>query len=229
MRQVDFADCLFFTHAVEAASLPDIRVISVERFLSAKDYSEFLLRGLVRHVRTEHCLIVQWDGFVLDAAQWDPRFLEFDYIGASWPQFRDGHDVGNGGFSLRSRRLLEACLDPRFSGGHPEDVTICRENRRFLEESHGIRFADCSTADRFSFERAIPAGSTFGFHGVFNMIPALDTQRFWELYRSLDDRTTAFRDYRRLMGQLGRGPQRLAKRRRLTMDFLMNLLRRSRA
>ena len=37
-----------------------------------------------------------------------------DYIGAPWPHFRDGHNVGNGGFSLRSRRLLEACRELPF-------------------------------------------------------------------------------------------------------------------
>ena len=225
LDQVDFAECLLFTDAALADIHPSIRVTPVERIASSERYSDFILTELAEHVRTDHCLIVQWDGFVLDARQWEPGFLNFDYIGAPWPQFSDGHDVGNGGFSLRSSRLLEACRDPRFHRTHPEDLAIGRDNRLFLEREHGIRFADRETASRFAFERTTPSAPTFGFHGIFNMIPALGPDRFWELYESLDDRRTAFTDYRLLMGQLGRGGQASSRRARLTAHRLAGLLR----
>lgn len=199
--QIDFAECLLFTDA--DVSLPDgIRNIPARRFNSGRDYSHFLLEGLVDHVRTPHCLIVQWDGFVLDAGRWNPAFLDYDYIGAPWPQFHDGHDVGNGGFSLRSARLLQACRDVRFKVVHPEDVAICRTNRLLLENEHGIRFADRQVAERFAFERTTPRTRPFGFHGVFNMISMLGVERFREIYGILDDRQTVFRDYALLMRQL---------------------------
>jgi len=157
VEQIDFADCLLFTDAGPEQIPAPIQVVPIARLGSAQDYSEFILRGLARHIRTDHCLVVQWDGFVLDASRWDPEFLRVDYIGAPWPQFTEGHDVGNGGFSLRSRNLLEACCDPRFRADHPEDVAICRTNRSFLEKDHNIRFADRATAERFSFERTIPS------------------------------------------------------------------------
>jgi hypothetical protein len=153
---------------------------------------------------------------VIDPAQWDERFLECDYIGAPWPQFGDGHDVGNGGFSLRSRKLLEACRTPGFNPSHPEDVAIGRVNRDYLEQEQGIVFADGETAARFAFERSAPARPTFGFHGVFNMIPLLGADRFWRIYRGLDDPSTVFHDYRLLMRQLGSG--RGAARRRLELS-----------
>lgn len=220
LGQAEFADCLLFTDREVFPIDARIRVIPIGRLRSSKAYSEFILRELVGHIKSEHCLIVQWDGFVLDAAQWDPGFLQYDYIGASWPQFCDGHDVGNGGFSLRSHRLLEACQDPRFQGDHPEDVAICRLNRPLLEREHGIRFANRSAACRFSFERDAPSGPTFGFHGIFNMIPALGTDHFWEIYRMLDDRGTAFTDYKLLMRQLRGGKGAWSKRVRLTMEVL---------
>jgi hypothetical protein len=117
--QVRFANCLLFTDGAVTADHRGISVVPLERLSSSSQYSNFMLRDLVDHVRTPHCLVVQWDGFVLDARSWDPQFLEFDYIGAPWPQFDDGHDVGNGGFSLRSRKLLEACRDPAFDVRHP--------------------------------------------------------------------------------------------------------------
>src|SRR6185503_18873241 len=115
---------------------------------------------------------VQWDGFVIDAGSWREQFLEFDYIGAPWLQFADGYDVGNGGFSLRSRRLLEACAGADFIPSHPEDVAICRTNRPMLEKMHGIRFADAQLAETFAFERTAPRPS-FGFHGAFNLAPTV--------------------------------------------------------
>lgn len=224
LDQVEFAECLLFTHEDVFPIDSRIRVIAIEQLGSARAYSDFLLGGLVDSVITAHCLIVQWDGYVLNAELWDPGFLQYDYIGASWPQFRDGHDVGNGGFSLRSRKLLEACRDPEFQRGHPEDVAIGRLNRPLLEQRYGIRFADRPTADRFAFERASPVKPTFGFHGIFNMIPALGPDRFWEIYRTLDDRRTAAADYWLLMRQIGRSEGALVRRARLTSDVIQSAI-----
>ena len=223
LEQVEFAETLLLTDAEIASGHPEIRVVPVPRITSSASYSRFMLHDLADHVRTAHCLIVQWDGFVLDARQWDAAFLDYDYIGAPWPQFDDGHDVGNGGFSLRSHRLLEACRDPRFRSGMAEDVAISRANRELLEVEHNLHFADRATAERFAYERAAPPGPTFGFHGIFNMIPAVGPERFWELYSGLDDPTTAFADYRLLMRQLGHGRDALPRQMRLTADRLRHL------
>lgn len=220
LEQVEFADCLFFTDAKPAQVPAGVRLMPIPRIRSALGYSEFLLGDFADHVRSEHCLIVQWDGFVIDADRWEPEFLAYDYIGAPWPQFGDGHDVGNGGFSLRSKRLLEASRDPRFRFAHPEDVAICRVNRDMLEGEHGIRFAERSLAGRFAFERDRPAARTFGFHGIFNIIPTFGVDPFWEIYRSLDDRSSAFADFRLLMRQLGEGDGSSARRARLASDRL---------
>ena len=226
LDQVDFAKCLLFTDAEITESHPGIRIVPIAPLESSRAYSDFILHGLVDHVRTSHCLVIQWDGFVLDPSRWEDGFLDFDYVGAPWPQFGDGQEVGNGGFSLRSRTLLEACRDPDFRSAHPEDLAICRLNRELLETRHGIRFADRATAARFAFERIAPSDPTFGFHGIFNMSSALGADRFWALYRTLDDPRTAFVDYRLLFRQLGSGRHALRRRARLTLDRLAALLRR---
>lgn len=228
LDQADFAHCLLFTHA-EPADLPSgIQWVPIAPLKTAAAYSQFVLRSLAEHIATEHCLIVQWDGFVLDASRWRPEFLRFDYIGAPWPQFTDGHDVGNGGFSLRSRRLLRACLRPAFVASHPEDVAICRRNRDFLERELGMLFADRETAQQFSFERTIPSAPAFGFHGIFNLVPVLGAEAFWRLYRTLDDRSSIIPDFGLIWRQLGRG--RHGHRRRLIMlkDALAELVRAAR-
>lgn len=225
LEQIDFAECLFFTDARVVPGDKDIRVIPIPKLSSSRDYSEFMLRALGNYIRTPHCLVIQWDGFVIDAGQWDPEFLNFDYIGAPWPQFDDACNVGNGGFSLRSQNLLSACRDDDFIFEHPEDIAICRTNRSLLEKKHNIRFADCKTAARFAFERRSSSNSTFGFHGVFNMIPVLGPDRFFQIYRKLDDRSTAVVDFRTLFRQLGAGRSAFKRRMRLTWDAMISLFR----
>mgnify|MGYP000511729241 CR=1 FL=1 len=205
MAAMDFAECLLFTDAKVRPANRAIQVIPILNLPSAEAYSRFVLRQLADFVLTSHCLVVQWDGHVANPASWDPAFLEYDYIGASWPQFSDGHDVGNGGFSLRSRQLLNTFQDKEFRPSHPEDVLIGRTYRTRLE-ALGLRFAPREVADRFSAERAGDPATAFGYHGVWHMPEVLGVERFWEIYRSLDDRNTIRHDFGPLLRQVGQGP-----------------------
>jgi len=93
LGQIAFAECLLLTDADLLSDNREIRVVPIERIGSSAAYSDFVLNQLVDHVETSHCLIVQWDGHVLNAERWASAFLDYDYIGASWPQFDDGYDV----------------------------------------------------------------------------------------------------------------------------------------
>ena len=219
LDKVSFADCILFTNVNVLPRNPLIRVIQIGPIQSGRAYSEFLVKHLADFVETSHCLIVQWDGHVLNAENWDPCFLEFDYIGARWPQFGDGYDVGNGGFSLRSRRLLLACQSPRLQEIHPEDTVICRTYRNWFE-SQGLRFADCATADRFSAERAGDLQTSFGFHGIWHMPQILGADRFWQFYCDLDDRTSAHRDVVALLKELIVGNSGLKRALRLLANWI---------
>ncbi|MDR5809447.1 DUF5672 family protein [Caballeronia sp. LZ019] len=166
--------CLFG----DSVLLTDKRVESNSRIAlipaigSREEYSAFILKHLLRHVSTPWVLLIQWDGFVVNPSAWTEDFFSCDYIGARWPFHHDGMSVGNGGFSLRSRRLLEIlATDERFPP-HPqivEDELICRTYRPLLEREFGIRFADEQLADRFSLEFTRASQPPFGFHAVFNM------------------------------------------------------------
>jgi hypothetical protein len=213
---VRFGACKLFTHTIPERTVRNVEVILIPELRSSMEYSQFMLHGLAEHVATSHCLVVQWDGYVLDPDRWDPGFLDYDYIGASWPQFFDGHDVGNGGFSLRSKRLLEACRSEDYKDCHPEDVAIGRHNRPWLE-AQGLRFAPRELADTFSAERASAPEVAFGFHGVWHMPQLIGADRFWDLYRGLEDRTSVYHDQRLIMRQLAGQPHGL--RRCLQMEW----------
>lgn len=184
MEQVHFAHALLLSDRQPTALAGcGIEWRAIAPLRSRHDYSDFILHQLVDHINTSHALIVQWDGFVRDGSRWCDDFLDYDYIGAPWPQYDMA--IGNGGFSLRSRRLLQATttLPP---ASEPEDVMVCRLYRRSLEISHKIRFASTGTARRFSYERGPSDGQEFGFHGVFNFPAELPESHVLSILSSLE-------------------------------------------
>ena len=190
MRQANFAKVILLSDQPPQTADRAIEWRKIEHLSSRAEYSRFMLRELCQHIETDHALCVQWDGFVLNGEAWDGDFLNYDYIGAVWPHYQDNYNVGNGGFSLRSRRLLDACLDLPVDGAVAEDVTISRACRPELE-SKGIRFAPEAIARRFSYERTPPLGREFGFHGAFNLVRYLATGEAVQLFRSLEPNVLA--------------------------------------
>ncbi len=216
---VDCARALLFTDAAVPDLPTGIERIGIAPLRSSAAYSQFVLHRLADWIETSHCLIVQWDGFVAAPEAWDSAFLACDYIGAPWPQFTDGHDVGNGGFSLRSRRLMLACREPGFhDDGTAEDLVIARTNRTMLEKRYGILFADRGLASRFSRERDGEGLRTFGFHGVFNLPGVVGLEGFWDFYRSLDHRGTVWTDFWPLLRKVVTGPSGAARALRMGLD-----------
>jgi hypothetical protein len=196
---IRFGRTLLLTDADSAAGLDWPREIEwgkIERITSTSGYSSFMLSGLLDWVETSHALIVQWDGFVLDPARWEAGFLDTDYLGAPWHKASQGYVVGNGGFSLRSRRLLLALQDASVAAQlhHPEDICIAQTLRPWLEREHGAVFGNTAQATRFAYEGEPPAAPTFGFHGLFNLPRALGARRFADLLPLLPDELIAGRD-----------------------------------
>ncbi|OYY59262.1 MAG: hypothetical protein B7Y05_05940 [Polynucleobacter sp. 24-46-87] len=143
----------------------DIEYVQAPPINTTKDYSELLLTGLDQYVESSHVLVIQWDSFIINPELWTTEFLAYDYIGAVWPHHPQS-PVGNGGFSLRSKRLLQTMKSNDFKKQHPEDYCICVDNKDFLIQRR-IKFAPAELAERFSVERS-PWHSAFGFHGFFN-------------------------------------------------------------
>jgi hypothetical protein len=162
---------------VEYVQAPPIR--------TTKDYSDLLLTGLRQYVSGTHVLIVQWDSFILHPELWTNDFLQYDYLGAVWPH-HPYTPVGNGGFSLRSVKLLEALESSKVTKRHPEDFCICVDNKALLEGEFGIRFAPSNVAEQFAVERTEwhPA---FGFHGFFNFGKVLNPGELTEFLQLLPD------------------------------------------
>ncbi len=144
--------------------------IRINKIRGKDEYNRFVLEELPKYVSEDYCLVIQYDGFVLDPSMWRDQFLNYDYVGAVWPNF-PFYKVGNGGFSLRSKKLLEygAKFAKYRTAGEAEDVFLARTIRPLIESVGGVRFAPESVAADFSFESPGQLKNTFGFHGVLNL------------------------------------------------------------
>ena len=172
----DFHEALFFTSKTDHRDNdPGVTTVAIPPLGTREHYSRFILADLAQYIKTDFALVVQWDGFIVDPLAWTPKFLEFDYIGAPWLDCAPPMNVGNGGFSLRSKRLLEVGSEPWFQHSHPEDLCICHQNRQALED-RGIRIADVDTARRFSREREPAYEDHFGIHGIFAIADIMDRE-----------------------------------------------------
>lgn len=184
MKGVDFGEVILLTD--KDVSPDDIKTIKIDS-LDYIGYSKFIVYELYKFINTEFALIIQDDGFVTNPEKWDSEFLKYDYIGAPFPipqpndkiSYRDPFGnlvrVGNGGFSLRSKKLLSlpSKLDlewkPYF-GFYNEDGFFAVHNKHLLEEN-GCVFAPVEVAAMFSVESDTieTQGKTqFGFHGKDN-------------------------------------------------------------
>ena len=201
----------------------------IPKLRSKDEYSNFLIKNLNDYVDTDFVLVVQWDGYVIDASQWSDDFLNFDYIGARWGWIGKDMSVGNGGFSLRSKKLLAAVSskDFPFYPDINEDILICRVNRPILENRFNILFATEKMADQFSYEKSLPSSPTFGFHGFHNLWRYVDDSEMVNILSAIDSAFYSTRELLEIMVQyflLGKFKMfgkiyRLAKQNNSVADF----------
>lgn len=183
-----------------------IQKIKIGPIKSIKNYSDFVIYELFKFIETSHILIVQWDGYILNKREWNLDFLKYDYIGApfiprdidkNYSIAKNGNFfiIGNGGFSLRSKKLLEAPSkyklldDKKFTNFH-EDGFFSVLHREFLELK-GFSWAPFEIAEKFSIESPISFQDLdnlpFGFHGkkVIYLLIFRDLIRFFRKIKNL--------------------------------------------
>lgn len=189
MRGMKFSDAILFTH--EDIEADGIRVVKIDKLNSVDEYNDKVLRlwEMLNELGIEYdfMLLCQDDGFVLDRGKWCNQFLNFDYLGAPWPNNKewiekqtkvnkymvgDWNRVGNGGFSLRSKKFVKASSSFNSCLGLGEDIFLSLLKYEQMKMM-GIKFGTVEMALRFSYENPVAEedyrnfhnGSHFGFHG----------------------------------------------------------------
>lgn len=165
--------CLKFRRVLLwAPDFPDeLRPVVDEYRYFRSDYegwNRFMVKELWKFIPDGFCLFIHHDGYVLNPKAWRKEFMDFDYIGAPW-WYHDGINVGNGGFSFRSKKFLEVSNEFEWDRYHPEDHRLIREHGHIMQ-AKGIKFAPEIMASKFALEANRMWGNVwngqFGFHNV---------------------------------------------------------------
>lgn len=202
LSTIKFDDVLVFSDRKIDITHP-YRYVKIPETLDRTGYSVFCLKQMYQYIETDHVLITQPDGMAVNSQFWDDQFLEYDYVGPPYnlnekhtneglvehfgfPQYKNVNKwiVGNGGFSLRSKKLLKALQDDKITEYvfnektkkffYGEDLQITVIHRDILEKEYGIKYAPIEVALRFATERLVDNGMSFGFHGWQNIPWFLD-------------------------------------------------------
>ena len=172
--------------------------------MTYEGYSDFMMYQLHAYIETEYALIVQHDGWALNAENWRDEWFEYDFIGGLTHagltednEFMRNYTyvgkpnvkiVQNGGFSLRSKRFMQAmtyygitCQRFGMQMLNNEDIQLCCFLRPYLE-AVGMRFAPEHESKLFSFEHLspivhadVPFERIFGHHSRFRKLTGENT------------------------------------------------------
>ena len=183
LHNINFGKSKLLCSSPPKQKYPDIEYISIPPLISVDSYNKLIFQDLHKYFETSHCLIVQADSFVVNSNLWKKEFLEYDYIGGPWPDKIQvnpkllldlkKNPVGNGGFSLRSRKLAVETAKINFETLNfpmkAEDIVICHFLYKEMVDK-GILFAPPKLAAQFSMENIDGlydqnVDSVFGFHG----------------------------------------------------------------
>lgn len=158
--------------------------IEIPKIETLIHYSVFMLKKAHEYINTQHVLVVQRDGWIINPQSWNQAWLQYDYIGALFNQY---DIMGVGGFSFRSKKFMEAVAKkyPHWDGTNDhayqlqksmhmyEDGEIAMINRRNLE-AEGFKYAPVEVAAKFAqggnpnlkYHQPHP----FGFHGSWREV-----------------------------------------------------------
>jgi len=193
MKEILFNECILIAHerpknlpfgiTFKACETTDLE--SKDR-KNTNDYSKFIAYRLHDFIKSDYALIVHNDAYVLRPKKWDNKFLDYDYIGAPWEKNvhftneKVNVRVGNGGFSLRSKRMLNILNELKLpftdngTGFFNEDGILCVYYRKLLEDA-GMRYAPVDVAASFALEKICEESNflPFGFHNNRKAMPKL--------------------------------------------------------
>jgi len=176
-EHIDFYEIIFI--GTRNPDIDNIKFVQIDE-MGIQGYSNFCLLGLCDYINSQYCLIFQDDGFVLNPHLWRDEFLEYDYIGSPWPLYMgwpvEGNQVGNGGFSLRSKRLLEFSKTLVGHTTENEDTYLVGTNKCELDKRN-LKIAPVEIARLFSVENNLDGdhnlNTCFGFHAKHLLPDAL--------------------------------------------------------
>lgn len=168
IARVNFGDILIFTDKPDLIPIPGARYIAVPDFPNKVEAGRFYYSKAMAHVETDFALMLEWDAGIFDETKWLPEFFSYDYIGAPWPYTisRGRFDVGNGGFTLMSKKLGHFICQHAQDFPCVTDMDVCKKYREQYENA-GFVWPNSDLASCFAWELGERNPNHFGYHGAF--------------------------------------------------------------
>lgn len=169
-KDIDFAELILVSNKKPEKLPSDIKFVET-KYTTYKESSLFTYNDLPNVIKTDYCLSIQDDGFVINPHLWRNEFFNYDYIGAPWKFEGRRNRVGNGGFVLKSNKFIQLTKNLKFLG-FCDDGELTNMYYDFFI-ANGCKYAPVEVAMKFSLESRIPEceynlNNCFGFHGKGN-------------------------------------------------------------
>lgn len=177
--ELDFGKKIIYTCQKPTIDPGDFEIKIIDE-IPYEEFNNFVSLKYLDLFDTEYSINFHSDGFIQNQNAWRDDFLEYDYIGApiKLPTIKNEYQgvVGNGGFSLRSKKICEEIKELRSNNYLPihldifgnkliteeifnripaffqnEDIYIGLFCKKILEEKD-FKIADFHTASLFSTE-----------------------------------------------------------------------------
>ena len=167
-KSIEFNNIYFFTDKNINGNFEPVKISKIS---GVSEYNSFMLK-LNEFITSPFVLVIQDDGHIINPNLWDDNFLNYDYIGAPWPNDQKWNrrwekygeeicnkiqkhstynQIGNGGFSLRSKKFLEYSSIFDSTGVLGEDIFLTLYNFD-LAKDNNINFPSVDLAKKFSYE-----------------------------------------------------------------------------
>jgi len=168
MKHANFAEVRMLSH--EPFYHPEIKWYKTPKIETMEQYSLYFIREIWKCFDTEFCMTTHADGFIINPESWTDEFLNYDYIGAPWAfygsRFRDKKSqpgIGNGGFSLRSKKICKYVSDNYYLINDNEDKYY--SNVLDCAKPNYIKYPPVDLALQFAQETMLDKNiKPFGFH-----------------------------------------------------------------
>lgn len=176
LMKANFGDVLIYSDQPARIPVPGARYELVPDFPNKRLAGQFYYAAAMEKVETDFALLMEWDAGIIDPINWKPEFLGYDYIGAPW-NTSDDMKVGNGGFTIMSKRFGHFLCRNRAAFPVCTDWDICRTRRPQINlRPENFTWAPYALAQDFSWELAPRSPVSFGWHGAFHWHATLDRE-----------------------------------------------------
>jgi len=187
IQRARFGGVLIYTDAPGRVQIDGARYVEVPDWPNKVEAGKFYYTEAMAGVETPFGLLIEWDGGICDPSKWRNDFFEYDYVGAPWV-ISDNLKVGNGGFTLMSKRLGDFIYANRAEYAPcTTDWELCRTLRPRLEQAGGFRWAPVDVAADFAWELGPRSMNNFGYHGTFTWTSIIDRASLIERARAMTD------------------------------------------